>query len=173
MKRLWISCVLCVLVMVIATSSASAALHNFGTATTDLYDTSVQAYAPNIQDWAYSLETEQAPILDVEVICEFEDHSNSQFMFQFTYLLNIELWQVNPPQIVEQYDFDVWNVYDDTANWGNGRIHSNTLSITIDYYAPGTYQYKCILEVHIWNYKDAENTISAEASDTWWITMAQ
>lgn len=171
MKRKWILSVLWVLVMVFASSNVSAVGKNFGTATTDLWDDSVNATAPDVSDWVYSHDEWKTGVLDVEVTCEFIDYTTNPTNFEFLFNLRIELWQVFPPPGVhiEVTGEDSWHVYDSSSNYINNQVYDDTLSVEIAWYAPGSYMYKCILEVYMYNYNEPAN---ASDSDTWWITMA-
>ena len=160
--------------MVCASSGVSAVSKNFGTTTTDLWDGSVNATAPDISDWVYSHEEWKVGVLDVNITCEFTDYTNQDLQFQFTYNLIIELWQVFPypnGEFIEVTGTDNWNVCNWSSNFLNfPQVHQNNLSVEIAWHAPGSYMYKCILSVYIWNYgADVMDT----DSETWWITMAE
>ena len=171
MKRKWILSILCVFVMVCASTNVSAVGKNFGTATTDLWDDSVNATAPDVSDWVYSHEEWKTGVLDVEVTCEFVDYTSQPIDFEFLYNLRIELWQVLPPPgvLIEVTGEDYWHVDDSSSNYLNNQVYDDTLSVEIEWHAPGSYMYKCILEVYIYN---DEVPVNASDSDTWWITMA-
>lgn len=160
--------------MVCASSSVSAVGKNFGTATTDLWDDSVNATAPDISDWVYSHDEWKSGVLDVEITCEFVDNTNQDLEFTFTYLLTIELWQVFPypdGEFIEITGTDRWNDTNWSSNYLNAPVvHTDTLSVEIAWYAPGSYKYKCILDVYICN---INATVMDADSETWWITMAE
>ena len=179
-KRLWIPCVLCVLVMVIASSSVSATtlVHNFGTATADLLaNNTVDANASDIGDWIYYLRLwedrygESYTFLDVEVTCVFTDNWNGAVDFEFYFNLSIEWWDMDPPQLIQEMGTDQWHLYDNSGNYGPGQGAQDTLSIEIPWMESANGYYKCILEVFIIAY--APIPVSDEDSEVWYITCGE
>jgi hypothetical protein len=168
MKRIPLTAILCVLMMVLTSSSVSAANHNFGTAITELWYDSVDATCPEIDDWEYSLSEEEEYYLDVEITCQFKDDS-SPVDFTFNYILEIELWQQNPPMSISLWGVDDWRVTDNSANWLNVPVvHQDILSEEIAWISPQENRmYKCRLTAYIYN---DEFEISDEESDSWFIT---
>lgn len=170
MKRKWILPILCVLVMVGASSGVSAVSHNFGTATTDLTNNSATATAPAINNWVYSLEVELAAALDVEVTCEFTDQVNGDIEFSFYFILTIDLWQETPPVYIDHYDSHAWTESNEwSSNWVNVPVvHSDTVSVEISWQPSiENRMYKCALDVYIENI-DAD--VIDTDSESWFIT---
>ena len=170
MKRNWILPILCVLVMVGASTGVSAVSHDFGTATTELDDDDASATAPAIDNWVYKLEDEGAAYLDVEVDCEFTDRHSQDADFSFYFLLSIDLWQETPPEYIEHHGSDSWEeLNEDSGNWANFPVvHTDTLSVEIAWQPPPTnHMYKCTLDV---NMENIDDEVTDSDSESWFIT---
>jgi len=156
-KGKWILPIMCVLVMVGATSGVSAVSHDFGTATTLLQDASVTATAPVIDDWEYKLEVEQAAFLNVTVDCEFSDDAGMIDDFNFHFHLSIDVWTYQAPgpaEFFEHWGHDDWSVAEeDSTNWNNDPfVYTHTLDVEIAWISPPNpsgYHYVCTLDVYI------------------------
>jgi len=172
MKGISLMAILCVLVMVLASSGVTAAPvnHNFGTGVTELWIDSVNATCPSINNWEYSLNEQQHPYLDVEITCQFEDHVNDAINFTINFILVIEVWQESPPQFVSMYGGDDWKITNDNSSFYNNFpfVYEDTLSKEICWLPPAANRmYKCELTVYINNYRE---DISDDESDSWYIT---
>ena len=157
-KRLWIPSVLCVLVMVIASSSVSATpdVHNFGTATAEFDDINVEVVVPDIgEEWTFYLflwedkYAEQHSPLDVEVTCEFMEDYTGAALFCFLFNLSIEWWDGDPPQLVQDLGYDNWQVSDTSANYNNQQVYDETLSMEIEWMESANGYFQCRLEVSL------------------------
>ena len=169
MKGKWILPIVCVLVMVSATSGVSAVSHDFGTAEALLQDDDVTATVPVIDNWVYKLEVELAAFLDVEVDCEFRDDAGAVDEFSFIFRLSIEKWTKNPPAFDQYIGSDEWSVSnEDSTNWNNVPVvYTDTISVEIGWIPlPHYHMYKCILDVTIDNH-DIE--VSDSDQETWFI----
>jgi hypothetical protein len=157
--------------MVFASSGVSADAWQFGTAETYLTTYSADATCPDIDNWEYSLDYFQVPLLDVQIICEFKDDSGQAVDFAFTYYLHIELWKKNPPEYIEFYDANSYSENDNSANWANlPNVHQQSLSVEIVWIPPQVNQmYKCTLTAYLKNFYPEPDVDDTE-SDSWFIT---
>lgn len=169
MKKVLIA-LLCALLFITSSTMVSAAVtKNFGTATNDLYDRSVDADAPNINNFIWSKTGEGGDSqMDVEITCEFEDHTTDDYTFSFSFLLTIEYWRANPPEYISLWGYDYWNATDEqSANWLN-QVYSDTLSVRINHVFG--MMYKCTLDVSISN-DGCVPPASDYDQETWTITI--
>ncbi len=166
MRRTWFIAIGCVLMMLTASTFVTASV-NFGTGYIHIYDDDdVDAVCPSINNWQFS-KIAEGQTVDVEVTCEVRDSTAGNVFFDFTFLLTIEVWQVNPPMCLALFDDDEWSLTgQQTVNYPNGiPWTSDTLSIQIDWLANPNQYYKCTFSCDV-----VVDDDSACDLETWSIT---
>ena len=167
MKK-WFLAIMCVFVMVIASTPVSAGL---GPASVEISDDGADATCPDIQNGHYSRSIVGDDYYDIVVDCVVNDVTTGSVDFSFMFILKIELWLIMEQIKLSDYDEDDWGESnEDSANYPNPPLPptSSTISVEIQWRGEPNFMYRCFLTVYIINHDEEVDDLE---SGYWDITM--